>query len=88
MYTAVAQTDMHELSSSRMLVNPIDYRDFFRWDINTTGWAFKDRVVAGETITTFGEFAFQRSIQVPQNTLYCSRSRTSSVSSRSSTRST
>jgi hypothetical protein len=70
MYTAVAQTDMHELSSSRMLVNPIDYRDFFRWDINTTGWAFKDRVVAGETITTFGEFAFQRSIQVPQNTLY------------------
>lgn len=69
-YTAVAQTDMHELSSSRMLVNPIDYRDFFRWDINTTGWAFKDRVVAGETITTFGEFAFQRSIQVPQKTLY------------------
>jgi hypothetical protein len=70
MYTAVAQTDMHELSASRMLVNPIDYRDFFRWDINTTGWAFKDRVVAGETITTFGEFAFQRSIQVPQKTMY------------------
>jgi hypothetical protein len=70
LYTAVAQTDMHELVASRMLVNPYDYRDFFRWDINTTGWAFKDRVVAGETITSFGEFQFQRSIMVPQKTMY------------------
>jgi hypothetical protein len=70
LYTAVAQTDMHELQSARIMVNPYDYRDFFRWDINTTGWAFKDRVVAGETITTFGEFQFQRSIIVPQKTMY------------------
>jgi hypothetical protein len=70
LYSAVAQTDMHELVASRMLVNPYDYRDFFRWDINTTGWAFKDRVVAGETITSFGEFQFQRSIMVPQKTMY------------------
>lgn len=70
MYTAVAQTDMHELPSGRMLVNPFDYRDFFRWDINTTGWAFKDRIVAGEQITTFGEFQFQRSIMVPQGQMY------------------
>jgi hypothetical protein len=70
LYTAVAQTDMHELQSARILVNPYDYRDFFRWDINTTGWAFKDRVVAGETITTFGEFQFQRSIIVPQKTMF------------------
>lgn len=69
-YQAVAQTDMHELVSARMLVNPMDYRDFFRWDINTTGWSFKDRVVAGETITSFGEFQVQRSIMVPQKTLY------------------
>jgi hypothetical protein len=70
LYTAVAQTDMHELQSARIMVNPYDYRDFFRWDINTTGWAFKDRVVAGETITTFGEFQFQRSIIVPQKTMF------------------
>lgn len=70
LYTAVAQTDMHELQSARILVNPYDYRDFFRWDINTTGWAFKDRVVAGETITSFGEFQFQRSIIVPQKTMF------------------
>jgi hypothetical protein len=70
LYTAVAQTDMHELQAARILVNPYDYRDFFRWDINQTGWAFKDRVVAGETITTFGEFQFQRSIIVPQKTMF------------------
>lgn len=69
-YTAVAQTDMHELVSARLLVNPMDYRDFFKWDINTTGWAFKDRVVAGETITSFGEFQVQRSIMVPSGTLF------------------
>ena len=70
LYTAVAQTDMHELPSGRILVNPLDYRDFFRWDINTTGWAFKDRIVAGEQITTFGEFQFQRSIMVPQGKMF------------------
>lgn len=70
LYTAVAQTDMHELEAGRILVNPLDWRDFFRWDINQTGWAFKDRVVAGEKITTFGEFQIQRSIMVPQGKLF------------------
>lgn len=66
LYTAVAMTDLHELQSSRILINPFDFRDLYRWDINQTGWAFKDRVVAGETITSFGEFQIQRSIMVPQ----------------------
>ncbi len=70
LYTAVAQTDMHELEAGRILVNPLDYRDFYRWDINQTGWAFKDRVVAGEKITSFGEFQMQRSIIVPQNKMF------------------
>lgn len=70
LYTAVSMTDMHELQSARLLANPLDFRDFYRWDINQTGWAFKDRVVAGETITSFGEFQIQRSIIVPQKSLY------------------
>jgi hypothetical protein len=70
LYTAVAQTDMHQLPSGRILVNPLDYRDFFRWTIDQTGWAFKDRVVAGEQITTFGEFQFQRSIMIPQGKMW------------------
>lgn len=70
LYLAVAQSDMHEIEAGRILVNPFDYRDFYRWDINQTGWAFKDRVVAGERITTFGEFQIQRSIMVPQGKLF------------------
>ena len=70
LYTAVAQADMHEIESGRVLVNPMDYRDFFRWDINQTGWAFKDRVVAGEKITSFGEFQIQRSLVVPQGKMF------------------
>ena len=70
LYTAVSTTDAHELPSARILVNPVDYRDFYRWTINQTGWAFKDRVVAGETITTFGEFQIQRSVMVPQGKMF------------------
>jgi hypothetical protein len=69
-YTAVKMTDAHEVPAGRILVNAGDYRDFFRWDINTTGWAFKDRVVAGEQITSFGEFQIQRSVMVPEGTMY------------------
>lgn len=69
LYTAVAQTDLHEIESARILINPFDWRDLYRWDINQTGWAFKDRVVAGEKITTFGEFQIQRSIIQPQGLL-------------------
>lgn len=70
LYSAVGQVEMHELESARILVNPLDYRDFYRWDINQTGWAFKDRVVAGEKITSFGEFQIQRSIIVPQGKIF------------------
>lgn len=70
LYAAVSLTDMHELQSARLLVNPQDYRDLYQWTINDTGWAFKDRVVAGESITSFGEFQIQRSIMVPQGTIF------------------
>jgi hypothetical protein len=70
LYSAVSMTDMHEIQSARILINPFDFRDLYRWDINQTGWAFKDRVVAGETITSFGEFQIQRSIIVPQNKVF------------------
>ena len=70
LYSAVSATDLHEIQSARILINPFDFRDLYRWDINQTGWAFKDRVVAGETITSFGEFQIQRSIIVPQNKVF------------------
>ena len=69
-YDLVALIDVHELESARILMNPADYRDLFKWDINQTGFAFKDRLVAGEKITSFGEFQIQRSIMVPQGTIF------------------
>jgi len=70
LYAAVTMTDLREINSSRILVNPADYRDFYLFDQNQTGWAFKDRVVAGERITTFGEFQIQRSLMVPQGKVF------------------
>ena len=70
LYTAVTFTDQRMLDSSRLLCNPQEYRDFYRWDINTTGWAFKDSVVAGERIVQFGEFQIGKSIIIPPGTTY------------------
>lgn len=70
LYTAVTYTDQRQLDSSRLLCNPQEYRDFYRWDIQTTGWAFKDSVVAGERIVQFGEFQIGKSIIIPRGTVY------------------
>lgn len=70
LYDAVSVTDQLELESKRLLFNNVRYRDLYRWDINTTGWAFKDRVVAGEKIVQFGEFQIGKSIIVPKDTVY------------------
>ena len=70
LYAAVTLTDLREIESSRILVNPADYRDFYLFDQNQSGWAMKDRVVAGEKITTFGEFQIQRSVIVPQGKIF------------------
>ena len=70
LYNAVTFTDQRMLDSSRLLCNPKEYRDFYRWDINTTGWAFKDSVVAGERIVQFGEFQIGKSIIIPMGTTY------------------
>jgi hypothetical protein len=69
-YDAVSRVQLHELAVSRVLMNPVDLRDLYTWDVNVTGWNFKDRVVQGETITQFGEFTFQTSIMVPQGTIF------------------
>jgi hypothetical protein len=69
-YDAVSRIQLHELEVSRVLLNPVDLRDLYTWDVNVTGWNFKDRVVGGDTITQFGEFTFQTSIMVPQGTIF------------------
>lgn len=70
LYTAVSYTDSRMLDSSRLLCGPIEYRDFYRWELATTGWAFKDSVVAGERIVQFGEFQIGKSVIIPKGTVY------------------
>lgn len=70
LYTAVSYTDSRLLDSKRLLCGPIEYRDFYRWEINNVGWAFKDSVVAGEHIVQFGEFQIGKSVMIPKGTVY------------------
>lgn len=69
-YDLVALIDVHELEAARLLMNPADYRDLYKWDLNQTGISWKDRVVAGEKIVQFGEFQIQRSIMVSSGNTY------------------
>jgi hypothetical protein len=69
-YDAVSRLELHELEVSRILMNPVDLRDLYTWDVNVTGWNFKDKVVEGGAITQFGEFTIQKSIMVPQGTIF------------------
>lgn len=70
LYSAVSITDQHELAAKRLLVSAADYRDFYRWDLVTTGVQFKDAQVAGAKITTFAEFQIARSIMVSPKTMW------------------
>lgn len=70
LYTAVTFTDQRLLESSRLMTNPQEYRDIFRWEINTTGWAFKDSIVAGEKVVSFGEFQLGKSVAITPGSSY------------------
>lgn len=69
-YAAVAMVEVDMLEASRVLIHPTDARDFYTWDTNVTGWAFKDKVFAGERVTQFGEFQIQKSVMVPQGEVF------------------
>lgn len=69
-YAAVTMIEIEQLEASRVMAHPQDVRDFYTWDINVTGWTFKDKVFAGEKITQFGEFQVQKSVIIPQGELF------------------
>lgn len=69
-YSAVSMVEIEQLEASRVLAHPQDIRDLYTWDINVTGWSFKDKVFAGEKITSFGEFQVQKSVIVPQGEVF------------------
>lgn len=69
-YNAVSILELRQIETKRILINPADLRDMYTWDVNVTGWQFKDRVFGGQAVTEFGEFTIQKSIIVPQGTIY------------------
>jgi len=69
-YDAISRLELHEIEVRRILINPADLRDLYTWDVNVTGMRFKDELTSGGTITEFGEFTIQKSIMVPQGTVF------------------
>lgn len=69
-YDAISRLELHEIEVRRILINPADLRDLYTWDVNVTGMRFKDEITSGATITEFGEFTIQKSIMVPQGTVF------------------
>jgi hypothetical protein len=69
-YSAVTMVEINQLEARRVLAHPADIRDLYNWDLNVTGFRFKDEVFAGGRITSFGEFQIQRSIIVPQGEVF------------------
>ncbi len=69
-YSAVSQIEINQLEARRVLAHPVDIRDLYTWDLNVTGFKFKDEVFSGGKITSFGEFQIQRSIIVPQGEIF------------------
>lgn len=70
-YNAVSQIEINQLEARRVLAHPVDIRDLYTWDVNVTGFQFKDEVFAGGSkITKFGEFQIQKSIIIPQGEVF------------------
>ncbi len=69
-YNAVTQIEINQLEARRVLAHPADIRDLYNWDLNVTGFRFKDEVFTGGRITSFGEFQIQRSIIIPQGEVF------------------
>lgn len=69
-YSAVTMIETNQLEGRRVLAHPADIRDLYDWDLNVTGFRFKDEVFAGGRITSFGEFQIQRSIIIPQGEIF------------------
>lgn len=69
-YNLVGSLELRQIEPQRILMNPKDLRDLYMWDINVTGWKFKDAVFGGKMVSEFGEFTIQKSIIVPQGTTY------------------
>jgi len=69
-YDLVSILEGRQIEASRVLMHPQDARDIYSWDLNVTGWQFKDDVMGGKVVTGFGEFTIQKTIQQKVGTIH------------------
>lgn len=69
-YDLVAILEGRQIEASRVLMHPQDARDIYSWDLNVTGWQFKDDIMGGKVVTGFGEFTIQKTIMQQVGTIH------------------
>jgi len=64
LYAAAGVVASHELEPTRIIFNPQDYYTILSWTTEQVGWDLKNKMVAGQEVTTFGPFLVKKSIVV------------------------
>lgn len=70
LYTAAGITASHELDPTRLIFNNQEYYVILSWTTEQVGWDLKNRMVAGQEVTTFGPYLLKKAITVTEGTKY------------------
>lgn len=67
---ASARISTQRLMGTRLVMNPADVYDIYKWDITTVGLTFKEEYIAGNKVVNFGDYQIVQSVLMPRGTIY------------------
>lgn len=67
---ASARIATQRLSGTRLVMNPADVYDIYKWDIKTVGLTFKEDFIAGNKVVNFGDYQVVQSDLLERGTIY------------------
>lgn len=67
---ASARIATQRLVGTRLVMNPADVYDIYKWDIKTVGLTFKEEYIAGNKVVNFGDYQIVQSVLMPRGTIY------------------
>lgn len=67
---ASARIATQRLNGTRLVMNPADVYDMYKWEVKDVGLEFKEQFFAGNKLATFGDFTIVTSVIVPRKTIY------------------
>lgn len=67
---ASARISTQRLVGTKLVMNPADVFDIYKWDIKTVGLAFKEDYIAGNKRVSFGDYQIVESSMVPRGKAY------------------